>query len=230
MYIPLFKESKKGKFVVRNKVDQGFCGYQYGFLDNKSEWVIPHNMKSRYFLIEVIVGDEIVKDYDLTILSEDVIKLNFGRPVNGYVNLLIFNVTYTHCEEPFAVTVTPTVTPTQTRTPTPTPTQTRTPTPTPSVTPSVTPTTTITPTVTISPTVTPTVTPTLTPTPSVTPTVTISPTTTVTPTPTVTPSVTPIPFFFDGNSIIDWEYYDFIDGGSITDTLDDEIDGGGIIR
>ena len=94
---------------------------------------------------------------------------------------------------PFAVTPTPTSTPTSTPTNTPTPTPTKTPTPTPTNTPTPTPTKTPTPTPTKTPTPTPTKTPTPTPTKTPTPTPTKTPTPTPTKTPTPTPTKTPTP-------------------------------------
>lgn len=115
MFIPLFKELKHGKFLLTHRKEYGVCGYQYGFLDNRSTWIIPHNIKSKFFLIEVIINDEVVKHYDLTIIDENTIKLEFSTPINGYVNLLVYNKNDS-CPLPFAITLTPTPTPTPTPT------------------------------------------------------------------------------------------------------------------
>lgn len=182
MFKPLYKEFKKGKLVLGNAQAYSLCGYQYT-LFNTMTWTLAHNTGSLDFLLNVISNDEIINDYELTILDHNTIKLDFNEPKSGLVNILIYN-NNDYCTTPIVVV-------SQTPTPTPTVTPTNTVTPTVTRTPHVTPTPTTTSTVT--PTVTPTHTAPATPTPTVTPTNTTTVTPTVTPTVTVTPTITPSP-------------------------------------
>lgn len=144
MFRPLFKEFKKGKFLIGNNDYYSLCGFQYS-LNNRSSAIISHNNNTLYFLIEVIINNEIINNYDLYIIDENNIKVDFGSNVNAIINILFyrFNV---KCD--FTPEITPTVTPSIT----------------PSVTISTTSSTTPTPDITITPLVTPTVTPSTTPT------------------------------------------------------------------
>lgn len=115
MFIPLFKEQKNGKFLISHKKEYKLCGYQYGFFEKK-EWIIPHNGNTKRFFLEVIIDNEIIKNYNLIILNYNTIKLEFSTIVTGYVNILLYNDDENNCKVPFSITLTPTPTPTPTPT------------------------------------------------------------------------------------------------------------------
>lgn len=66
------------------------CGAQHIF-ENVSTITITHSLNSLNFLCNVIVGDEIIFDYDLIILNNNSIRIDFNYERTGIVNLLIYN-------------------------------------------------------------------------------------------------------------------------------------------
>lgn len=109
MFRPLFFDDKNKKYVISNEPHYKFCGYQYTFNGNQSSWTIPHGMNSTDFVIEIVIDNIVQKIYDLQIVDENLLIINFGVPTNGFVNLL-FKTENEICVQPVAVTPTPTPT------------------------------------------------------------------------------------------------------------------------
>lgn len=89
MFRPLFKEYKTGKYLIGNNEFYSLCSFQYELI-NKSSGIISHNNNTIFFLIEVIIDNTIVKNYDLIILDENNIRIDFHSNVNAIINLLFY--------------------------------------------------------------------------------------------------------------------------------------------
>ena len=118
MFRPLFREFKKGQLLMGDNPSNSLCGFQYEFSD-LSTMTINHNTHSYYFLESIIVNNEVISNYDISIIDENNIKIDFNENTTGLINLLIFNENG-YCGQPF-INPTPTPTPSVTVTPTRTP-------------------------------------------------------------------------------------------------------------
>lgn len=83
----LYYRLSDGKYVAKADSGTSVYGLQYVESVPSLEWNIQHNLKTIHFIIQIFINN-IKSDADIKIINDNLIKVQFITPQQGFANII----------------------------------------------------------------------------------------------------------------------------------------------